>query len=284
MTALPNSVSAEPRSNQELATAAAASAASDSSADAESLALQAEALALLQEAFRRFERIAVSFSGAEDVVLIDLASRLLDGRDVPVFSLDTGRMHPETYRFLETVRGRYRVDLEVLSPNAEEVARLVRRKGMFSFYEEGHGECCAIRKIQPLRRKLAGLDAWITGQRADQSITRSNLPAQQRDAAFSTAEHPIVKFNPLARWSGEQVWRYIRRHDVPYNPLHDQGYRSIGCEPCTRPVGPHQHEREGRWWWENAADKECGLHAGNGRPADAHGADVDERRVRVVAV
>lgn len=273
MTVLPNPVSAEFQPRQELATVAAVADAFDSTGDAE-----VEALALLREAFRRFERIAVSFSGAEDVVLIDLASRVLDGRDVPVFSLDTGRLHPETYRFLETVRGRYRVDLQVLSPNAEEVARLVRRKGMFSFYEEGHGECCAIRKIQPLRRKLAELDAWITGQRADQNVTRANLPAQQDDPAFSTAEHPVVKFNPLARWSGEEVWRYIRRHDVPYNPLHDQGYRSIGCEPCTRPVGPHQHEREGRWWWENAADKECGLHAGNGHDAGA----IAVREVRAV--
>ena len=235
--------------------------------DAQRSALEAGALAVLKDAFARFQRIAISFSGAEDVVLIDLAARVLDGRNVPVFSLDTGRLHPETYRFLETVRDRFRVDLEVLSPNAQDVARLVRRKGMFSFYEDGHGECCAVRKIQPLRAKLTQLDAWITGQRADQSVTRTNLPVEQNDLAFSTAEHPIVKFNPLSSWSGADVWRYIRRHDVPYNPLHDQGYRSIGCEPCTRPVGPHQHEREGRWWWENAADKECGLHTQNDRGA-----------------
>ena len=219
--------------------------------------------AVLRDAFARFERIAISFSGAEDVVLIDLAARVLDGRRVPVFSLDTGRLHPETYRFVETVRGHYAVDLELLAPDAQEVGLLVRNKGLFSFYEDGHGECCAVRKIQPLRRKLAGLDAWITGQRADQSVTRADLPTEQKDAAFSTAAHPIAKFNPLSSWTSADVWDYIRSHQVPYNPLHDRGFVSIGCEPCTRAIGPHQHERDGRWWWENAADKECGLHAQN---------------------
>ncbi len=223
---------------------------------------EARALAVLEDAFTRFSRIAISFSGAEDVVLIDLATRLR-GDGVPVFSLDTGRLHPQTYRFLETVRDHYGIALEVLSPDANEVAALVRDKGLFSFYRDGHGECCAIRKIRPLQRRLATLDAWITGQRADQGITRAHLPSVQDDLAFSTAAHPIVKFNPLADWTGADVWAYIRRRDVPYNPLHDQGFRSIGCEPCTRPVAAHQHERDGRWWWENAADKECGLHAQN---------------------
>ena len=217
------------------------------------------------EAFESFDRIAISFSGAEDVVLVDLAAGIL-GDGVPVFCLDTGRLHPETYRYLETVRDRYDIALEVLSPDGDEVARLVREKGLFSFYRDGHGECCAVRKIEPLRRKLATLDAWITGQRADQSVTRADLPTAQEDAAFSTADHPVFKFNPLAAWSGADVWAYIREQDVPYNPLHDAGFRSIGCEPCTRPVGPHEHERNGRWWWENADDKECGLHAQNLAP------------------
>ena len=221
-------------------------------------------LAVLEDAFARFDRIAISFSGAEDVVLIDLAARLV--KHVPVFCLDTGRLHSETYRFLETVREHYPVTLEVLSPDAGDLARLVREKGLFSFLRDGHGECCAIRKIEPLRRRLAGLDAWITGQRADQSVTRADLPVEQDDLAFSTADHAIVKFNPLSAWTGTDVWDYIRRRAVPYNPLHDRGFRSIGCEPCTRPVGPHQHEREGRWWWENPADKECGLHAQNVAP------------------
>ena len=221
------------------------------------------ALEVLRGAFARFERVAISFSGAEDVVLIDLAARVLGDEDVPVFSLDTGRLHAQTYRFLETVRGHFAVDLDVLAPDAEEVARLVWAKGLFSFYEDGHGECCAIRKIQPLRRKLAHLDAWITGQRSDQSATRADLPVEQKDLAFSTASHPITKFNPLSGWTGSDVWAYIRRRQLPYNSLHDQGFVSIGCEPCTRPIGPHQHERDGRWWWENATDKECGLHAQN---------------------
>lgn len=223
---------------------------------------EASALAILQDAFDAFERIAISFSGAEDVALVDLAARVA-GSDARVFTLDTGRLHPQTYRFLETVREHYGIAIEVLSPDAEQVAALVRAKGLYSFYRDGHGECCAIRKIQPLRRKLATLDAWITGQRADQSATRAGLPTRQDDLAFSTAEHRIVKFNPLSAWTGADVWEYIRRRAVPHNPLHDQGFLSIGCEPCTRPVGPHQHEREGRWWWENAAAKECGLHAQN---------------------
>lgn len=233
-----------------------------------------EARNVLIEAFESFdtERIAISFSGAEDVVLIDLAATIL-GKDVPVFSLDTGRLHPETYRFLETVRDHYGIRLEVLAPDGAEVTRLVREKGLFSFYRDGHGECCAVRKIEPLRRKLGELDAWITGQRADQSVTRAELPTAQEDVAFSTAEHAIFKFNPLANWTSADVWGYIRDNDVPYNPLHDSGFLSIGCEPCTRPVGPHEHERNGRWWWENATDKECGLHAQNLVP----------RPVRIVA-
>ncbi len=221
-----------------------------------------EALLVLQDAFAEHERIAVSFSGAEDVALVDLAVRVR-GPDVPVFSLDTGRLHPETHRFLETVREHYGIVIETLSPDPDEVNRLVRDKGLFSFYRDGHGECCAIRKIEPLTRKLGLLDAWITGQRADQSVTREGLPVTQDDLAFSTAQHAVRKFNPLANWTGADVWDYIRRHEVPYNTLHDQGFRSIGCEPCTRPVGPHQHEREGRWWWEDNEHKECGLHAQN---------------------
>ena len=221
-----------------------------------------EALGLLENALQDFERIAVSFSGAEDVVLIDLGTRIL-GSDLPVFSLDTGRLHPETHRFMETVREHYGVAIETLAPAPDALARLVREKGLFSFYRNGHDECCAIRKIEPLGRKLRELDAWITGQRADQSITRGGLPTSQDDLAFSSPEHPIRKFNPLAKWTGRDVWDYIRHREVPYNPLHDKGFRSIGCEPCTRPVGPHQHEREGRWWWEDVEHKECGLHRQN---------------------
>ncbi len=221
--------------------------------------------AVLADAFARFDsdRIAISFSGAEDVVLIDIATRIQ--ADVRVFSLDTGRLHPETYRFIERVRDHYNVQIEMLLPDAHDVQDLVTRKGLFSFYRDGHQECCAIRKIKPLRRHLGGLDAWVTGQRRDQSLTRVELPTEQDDRAFSTVDHPVVKFNPLAAWTSADIWRYIRANDVPYNPLHDTGFMSIGCEPCTRPIGPHEHERNGRWWWEDEAGKECGLHAQNVR-------------------
>ena len=216
---------------------------------------------ILRFAYEHFNNIAISFSGAEDVVLIDIASRI--NPDLQVFSLDTGRLHIETYRFLEQVRERYDIKLEVLSPDNVQLENLVRNKGLYSFYKDGHKECCGVRKIVPLRRKLMTVDAWITGQRKDQSPTRSNVRVMEADTAFSTAEHPLYKFNPLSNWSSEQVWRYIRENDVPFNKLHTKGYISIGCEPCTRPVLPNQHEREGRWWWEEETKKECGLHAGN---------------------
>lgn len=215
---------------------------------------------IIKLALKSFDNIAVSFSGAEDVVLIDMATKLK--RDVQVFSLDTGRLHPETYRLLDRVRERYHgLMLEVLFPDACAVEKLVREKGLFSFYKDGHNECCGIRKVVPLRRKLRTLDAWITGQRKDQSPgTRNNIVVMETDQAFSSPDHPLVKFNPLANWSSSQVWEYIRENDVPYNELHAKGFISIGCEPCTRPVLPNQHEREGRWWWEDPSFKECGLH------------------------
>ncbi len=217
---------------------------------------------ILRQALESFPKIAISFSGAEDVVLVDMATRI--DPKVAVFSLDTGRLHPETYRYFEVVRERYGLKLELLSPDAVAVDTLVRNKGLFSFYQDGHQECCAIRKVGPLRRKLAHLDAWITGQRRDQSLgTRAALPEVQEDRAFSTAEHPVIKFNPLANWSSARLWEYIHAHDVPFNDLHARGFISIGCEPCTRPTLPNQHEREGRWWWEDEGGKECGLHGGN---------------------
>jgi phosphoadenosine phosphosulfate reductase len=206
--------------------------------------------------------IAISFSGAEDVVLIDLAAKT--GAEFRVFSLDTGRLHAETYRFLDEVRERYEVPIEVFVPQPEAVQKLVREKGLFSFYRDGHKECCGIRKVEPLRRALAGLSAWVTGQRRDQSPgTRSEIPVVQMDAAFASNGNALVKFNPLANWTSRQVWDYIRSEGVPYNPLHERGFISIGCEPCTQPVLPGQHERAGRWWWEDETRKECGLHAGN---------------------
>ena len=217
---------------------------------------------ILKAALEKFEHIAISFSGAEDVVLIDLA--LAIRKDIPVFCLDTGRLHPETYRFIEQVRKHYGIDIDILSPNRELLDPFVKDKGLFSFYEDGHSECCGIRKVEPLRRKLATVDAWITGQRKDQSVdTRQDIPEVQQDSAFSTSSHTLIKFNPLLNWSSAQVWDYIEAYQVPFNPLHQQGFVSIGCEPCTRAILPNQHERVGRWWWEDSTKKECGLHSGN---------------------
>lgn len=221
--------------------------------------------AILKAALASFDNIAISFSGAEDVVLIDMALQIR--QDIQVFSLDTGRLHPETYRFIDQVRKHYQIDIDVLSPNHEQLEAFVKQKGLFSFYDDGHQECCAIRKVEPLRRKLNTLDAWITGQRKDQSLdTRGNIPEVQMDSVFSGPDKELIKFNPLLNWSSAQVWDYIEAYQVPFNELHKHGYISIGCEPCTRPVLPNQHERTGRWWWEDAAKKECGLHVGHAKP------------------
>ena len=218
---------------------------------------------IIEYAMEKFDNIAISFSGAEDVVLVDIAHKI-SADHVKVFSLDTGRLHPETYRFLDQVRTHYGIEVELMFPEAKAVQDLVKAKGLFSFYQDDHKECCSIRKIAPLRRKLLTLDAWITGQRRDQSPdTRAAIPVIQDDKAFARPNESLTKFNPLANWSSADVWNYIRSNNVPYNELHNRGFVSIGCEPCTRPVGPNQHEREGRWWWEEATKKECGLHAVN---------------------
>jgi phosphoadenosine phosphosulfate reductase len=201
----------------------------------------------------------LAFSGAEDVALIDMAAK--SGHPFRVLTLDTGRLHPETYRFLDKVRSHFGVELEVWFPDAVRVESLVRKKGLFSFYDDGHEECCDIRKVGPLGRALSGCRAWMTGQRRDQSPTRTDVKVVQRDAVRKgSSGEPLVKWNPLAAWSLDEVWRYIREHELPYNPLHDHGFVSIGCEPCTRAVRPGEHERAGRWWWEEATKRECGLH------------------------
>lgn len=215
---------------------------------------------ILRQALEHFDRIALSFSGAEDVVLVEMASKIRP--DIEVFCLDTGRLHPETLQLIETVRTRYPVRLEVLTPNPGNLEALIRQKGLFSFYQDGHSECCGIRKVEPLRRKLEGLDAWITGQRRDQSSTRQELLELEMDSAFASPGRRLLKFNPLCNWTSQQVWDHIEAYDLPFNALHERGFHSIGCEPCTRPIRPHQHEREGRWWWEADAKKECGLHGG----------------------
>lgn len=240
-------------------------AATDIAALAETLGAQSPQ-DILAFALREYSpSIGIAFSGAEDVVLIDMAAKL--GVPFTVFSLDTGRLHPETYQFIEKVRHHYGITIETMFPDAASVQRLVHEKGLFSFYQDGHSECCGIRKVEPLRRALAPLGAWVTGQRKDQSPgTRANVPAVQVDNGFSTPEKMLVKFNPLSLWTSRQVWDYIEIYDVPFNALHSRGFISIGCEPCTRATTPNQHERAGRWWWEEATKKECGLHIGANAP------------------
>lgn len=217
---------------------------------------------VLRHALATHDSIAISFSGAEDVVLIDMAVKLRP--NVDIFTLDTGRLHPETYEFIEKVRQHYGIKIDVRTPEQTALQDFVREKGLFSFFEDGHQECCGVRKIAPLKGKLTTVDAWITGQRRDQSPgTRSDVQFVELDAAFKGKGDTLTKYNPLAAWTSAQVWEYIKMFDVPYNSLHERGYISIGCQPCTRPTLPNQHEREGRWWWENATKKECGLHAGN---------------------
>ncbi|KAL5066306.1 hypothetical protein RYX36_028043 [Vicia faba] len=242
--------------------------------DYERLAYQLEnasPLQIMDRALQNFGNdIAIAFSGAEDVALIEYAH--LTGRPFRVFSLDTGRLNPETYRLFDAVEKNYGIRIEYMFPDAVEVQALVRSKGLFSFYEDGHQECCRVRKVRPLRRALKGLRAWITGQRKDQSPgTRSQIPVVQVDPVFEGIDGgtgSLIKWNPVANMKGNDVWNFLRTMNVPVNSLHSQGYISIGCEPCTRAVLPGQHEREGRWWWEDAKAKECGLHKGNIKQED----------------
>jgi phosphoadenosine phosphosulfate reductase len=199
--------------------------------------------------------LVIAFSGAEDVVLVDMAVK--SGLPFGVFSLDTGRLHSETYEFIERVRKHYGIEIQLFTPDPKLLEPFVRQKGLFSFYEDGHGECCAIRKVEPLSRALASCQAWVTGQRKDQNpSTRGVLPVVQVDPTNAQR----VKLNPLANWTLAQVWQYIRDNAIPYNQLHDRGFVSIGCEPCTRAPRPGEHERAGRWWWEEETKRECGLH------------------------
>lgn len=201
---------------------------------------------------------ALAFSGAEDVAVIDLAAKT--GLPFSVFCLDTGRLHAETYRFLDVVRDHYGIEIEIMTPELLRLQEMTTRKGLFSFYRDGHSECCGIRKVEPLRRALRERAGWMTGQRRDQSPTRAAVPV----LVWDTAHRPegMLKANPLAQWSQTQVWDYIRQNGVPYNELHDHGYISIGCEPCTRQSRPGEHERAARWWWEESTQRECGLHIG----------------------
>lgn len=229
--------------------------------DIQQLNAQYEALppqALLQWAVEQFgNRVALACSfGAEDVALVDM---LVEITPQPrIFVLDTGRLHQETYDVMERCRQRYRIEFEVYFPQTELVEQLLRTKGANSFYlsVENRKECCHIRKVEPLGRALQGLQAWITGLRRQQAVTRASVPKIEVDDAHGG----ILKLNPLANWSEQQVWDYIRAHNVPYNVLHDRGFPSIGCVPCTRAIQPGEDIRAGRWWWETPEQKECGLH------------------------
>lgn len=200
-------------------------------------------------------QLACSFS-AEDLVIIDLVHELQ--LPVGVFALDTGRLNEETHQVAEGITARYGITINWFFPKNDDVEELLRGKGPFSFREslENRHECCRIRKVEPLGRALSGLKGWITGMRKEQSQTRTALPCIEID----TLRGGLVKINPLANWSEAQVWEYAKKHRLPVNKLHAQGYPSIGCAPCTRPIAEGEHPRAGRWWWENPEHKECGLH------------------------
>ena len=221
----------------------------------------AETSAILERIARDFTpAVFASSLAAEDMVLTDLILKA----DLPIaiFSLETGRLHAETLAMIDRVKETYDYDIALFRPDPLAVERYVTQNGLNAFYEsvEMRKECCRIRKVEPLGRALAGKRAWITGQRRAQSATRAELAVQEDDLS-----HAMQKFNPLTDWSEENVWEYLRSNNVPYNALHDRGFPSIGCEPCTRAVQPGEDVRAGRWWWENPESKECGLHVVDGK-------------------
>ena len=223
---------------------------------------------LVDESTATLQRIADEFSpavfasslAAEDMVLTDLI--LKAKLPIGIFTLETGRLHKETLAMVDRIRETYGYEVALYKPETSAIEAYVTQNGLNAFYDsvDMRKECCRIRKVEPLNRALAGNKAWVTGQRRAQSTTRAELTVQEDDVA-----HGMTKFNPLADWSEEDIWNYIRSNNVPYNPLHDQGYPSIGCEPCTRAIQPGEDVRAGRWWWENPESKECGLHVVDGK-------------------
>ncbi len=217
-------------------------------------------LATLKMLLARIERdfapvsLASSF-GAEDVVLIDLIAKHFPR--IGIFTLETGRLPRETLNLIAEIRARYDVTITEYEPNEAAVMQYVNTRGLNAFYDsvEARKACCNIRKVLPLAQALEGKRAWVTGLRREQAASRQDVAVEGFDVT-----HKITKFNPLADWSNDDVWAYIRANNVPYNALHDRGYPSIGCEPCTRAVKPGEDSRAGRWWWENSDAKECGLH------------------------
>ena len=207
-------------------------------------------------------RIAMASSfGAEDVVVIDMIMKI--NPKARIFTLDTGRLNQETYDVMDEIRQKYNMNLEVMFPDQNETEQMVRVNGMNLFYHSiGNRKlCCGIRKVHPLNKMLSTLDGWITGLRADQTEVR--LKANRIE--IDEQHNGIIKINPIIEWTWEQTWDYIKKNNIPYNKLHDKGFPSIGCEPCTRAIKPGEPLRAGRWWWESDSQKECGLHADHGK-------------------
>jgi phosphoadenosine phosphosulfate reductase len=223
---------------------------------------QLSAQEILAWGFERFvPRIALSasFGSPDGMVILDIMHQL-DPKKARVFTIDTGRLPQETYNLIDRVRDRYEVEVEVYFPDPERVQKMVRTHGMNLFYEspEKRKLCCAIRKVEPLERALGDLDAWISGLRPEQSVTRASvLPVEVDDVHDGR-----IKLNPLATWTKEDVWAYVRKHAVPVNALHAKGYPSVGCAPCSRAIREGEDERAGRWWWEQPENRECGIHTG----------------------
>lgn len=214
------------------------------------------AISLLKDIERDYAPAVMASSfGAEDMVLLDLVWK--HAPDIEIFTLDTGRLPKETYELMQTVKNRYQREVHVFFPDAATIEAFVSHNGPNAFYEsvDFRKQCCGIRKVAPLKRALEDKKAWITGMRRSQSVTRNELPVSEWDA-----DHELQKFSPLTDWSNGEIWKYIKAFDVPYNALHDEGYASIGCAPCTRAITPGEDIRAGRWWWENPETKECGLH------------------------
>lgn len=207
-------------------------------------------------------KIAMASSfGAEDVVVIDMMMKI--NPKARIFTLDTGRLNQETYDVMDEIRNKYNMNIEAMFPDSNEVEQMVNVNGMNLFYQSmGNRKlCCGIRKVHPLKKMLSTVDGWITGLRADQTEVRSNVHSIEIDPQHNG----IIKVNPIIEWTWEQTWDYIKNNNVPYNKLHDKGYPSIGCEPCTRAIKPGEPLRAGRWWWETDPQKECGLHAEHGK-------------------
>jgi phosphoadenosine phosphosulfate reductase len=223
-----------------------------------------DAPGILKWGFKKFgnRMVLASSFGAEDVVLIDMMCKI--NRDLTrVFTLDTGRLNQETYDLIDKIRKKYDIKINVYFPDPREVEEMVLNKGMNLMYDsvENRKLCCNIRKIEPLKRALKQSDCWITGLRREQSVTRNKIMKIEID----TLNNNIIKLNPLADWTNDEVWAYIRENKIPYNELHNRGYSSIGCEPCTRAVKQGEDPRAGRWWWEIDTHKECGLHWKEGK-------------------